>query len=286
MTSRMDKYQEKPTQSVKVMSRAQKNQQLYEKLYTNKVLTEFVEIENNNAFDLSDSTTVPNFSNRREAFQKSKQLFSNNTENEFTLQKPIEEEALASEEVKEKNYNINDILDTARKNRIEQGELDKRKQLKTVEYNILSDLSKEKLTEYKERKQKLSKDEEENLEELIHTITSNSLRKKIDDELLSDLLPSEESETIISNELSKEINYEYINQKAENQDSNMDTKEQKIDDSFYTKSMDLSEEDFDFSEEDESFLEDAKMGTSKKILITLFIILIIGIIGYVIYRFI
>lgn len=53
------------------------------------------------------------------------------------------------------------------------------------------------MAEYRENKKKMSKDEEENLEELIHTITSNSLRKKIDDELLSDLLPTEEDETII-----------------------------------------------------------------------------------------
>ena len=83
--------------------------------------------------------------------------------------------------------------------------------------------------------------------------------------MLSDLLPTEESETVISKELLEEINSENLNQ-TEKIDNNReeDTQNQKIDNSFYTKSMDLSEMDLDFSEEDESFLEDTKMSITKK----------------------
>lgn len=288
MTSRMDKYQNSSNQSIKVtQSRSQKNARLYQELYTNKVLTEFTEIENTNAIDLSNSS-IPDFTNRREKFQRNKQLFSENMEENTGFSKKYKSTISTTQEyAAEKNYNINDILDSARKNREFDEETDKKRHMKMLEYNILSDLNQEKLKEYQERKKQLSRDEEENLEELIHTITSNSLRKKIDDELLSDLLPTEESETVISKELLEEINSENLNQ-TEKIDNNReeDTQNQKIDNSFYTKSMDLSEMDLDFSEEDESFLEDTKMSITKKIIISLFILLIIGIISYVVYHFI
>lgn len=284
MTSRMDKYQDSTTQPVKVtQSRSQKNAGLYQELYTSKVLTEFTEIENNNAIDLSASS-MSNFTNRREQFQRNKQLFSENKDFSHKYDNKV---STIQEDITEKNYDINDILDTARKNRQCDEETDKKRHMKTIEYSILSDLNHEKLKEYQERKKKLSRDEEENLEELIHTITSNSLRKKIDDELLSDLLPTEESETVISKELLEEVNFEVLNQAEKVKDNREeDTQEQKIDNSFYTKSMDLSEMDLELNEEDESFLEDTKMSTTKKIIISLFVIFIIGIISYVVYHFI
>lgn len=283
MASRMDKYHSDSVQSIQ--SRSQKNGHLYEQLYTNKVFTEFSKVENNNAVEL-EQDSYNNSINRRESFQRRKVLYSNDE----GLKKSISLEKFETEnfdDPTEKNYNINDILDEARKNRTVPDELEKKRHLKTVEYNILSDLSQEKLKEYREKKQKLSKDEEENLEELIHTITSNSLRKKIDDELLSDLLPSSESETLISEQLLEEIgdairdddNYSVAN----------DTSEHQIDKSFYTRSMDLSVEDFDFDSEDEedhSFLEDTKMSISKKLIIVLFTLIVLSVIVYVIYRFI
>lgn len=286
MTSRMDKYKEDSIQPIKTtQSRFQKNARLYQELYTNKVLTEFTKIEN--AIDLSEPSISEFSNNRREVFQKSKQLFSRNIEtSEMPSLKQKEVENPIQEDISEKNYNINDILDEARKNRTFNSETDKKRHMKTIEYNILSDLNKEKLKEYQNKKQKLSKDEEENLEELIHTITSNSLRKKIDDELLADLLPTEESETIISKQLLEEMNTENSNYLEKNDSINDNTEEQKIDDSFYTKSMDLSEVDFDLNEEDDSFLEDTKMSIAKKILIASFILLIISAIIYVIYHFI
>ena len=207
----------------------------------------------------------------------------------------------------EKNYNINDILSEARKNRSLTSN-DEKKRLKTVEYSILSDLSKEKLAEYRENKKKMSKDEEENLEELIHTITSNSLRKKIDDELLSDLLPTEEDETIISKELlssiedtedialeKNKVNEDSDKENSDKEDSDKEdflkdtTNEMEIDCSFYTKSMDLSKEDFEIDDDDsddDSFLEESKMSTTKKIFLVCFIVLVIAIVGYIVYRFI
>lgn len=272
MASRMDKYHSPEDKKINT-SRYSKNEQLYEQLYTNRVITEFTNTKFDNVVDLSTLSTDKTV-NRREQYKKDKYLSQTNTipkVDSYQYLDPLKEK---EPDLAEKNYNINDILEEARKNRNIEDESEKRKRLRNVEYSILSDLSKEKLKEYHDnKKQKLTKEEEENLEDLIHTITSNSLRKKIDDELLSELLPTKELDTIISEEL------------ISSEDNDNDNREDGIDDSFYTKSMDLSTEDLEL-EEDRSFLEDKKMGIIPKILITLFVLAIIGIIIYIIYHFI
>lgn len=274
MVSRMDKYNsdtDKPAQS-----RFKKNGNLYENLYNNKIETEFSGIDSN----VVDLSTVTNSTNRRENYQRSRlSITDNNISNEDSISNKKE-----IDDPMDRNYNINDILNEARKKREDNNE--NKKQLKSVEYSIISDLSQEKLNEYREKKNKMSKDEEENLEELIHTITSNSLRKKIDDELLSDLLPSDEKETLVSKELLENVENELEKEKT---NINLEDTSDGIDRSFYTKSMDLSEEDFVKDEEDlddMSFIEDTKTSPTKVILIILFVIIIIDIIGYIIYKFI
>lgn len=296
MVSRMDKYHSGTNSSIQ--SRSKKNENLYEELYTNKVFTEFSDINHNNIFDL-DAISQKNEYTKREDYQKGK-ILSNSYEtipkkrNDFYTQN-----SMFSTDLEEKNYNINDILENAKKNRTTEDEFEQRHSLKNVEYNILSDLSQEKLKEYRDKKQKLSKDEEENLEELIHTITSNSLRKKIDNELLGDLLPETETETIISEQLVEQLNQSALDIKippvttpTDNQNNviqqPIEEDENKIDTSFYTRSMDLSEEDFDLEldqEEDHSFIELSNMTTVKKIVVVVFITLVLAIICYVIYRF-
>lgn len=283
MASRMDKYHSNDATSIQ--SRSSKNKHLYEELYTNKVFTEFTN-EPTNIVDLSNLHNTSSI-NRREQFQKSRLLNQDEETKKYSFDYL---ENTPKVDKREKNYNINDILEDARKNRKEEDELEKKRRIKSVEYSILSDLSQEKIKEYHDKKNKLTKDEEENLEELIHTITSNSLRKKIDDELLGDLLPTEESETIISKELLEKLdeaqssNVEEVD--SNQTDSDKEKEEDKIDNSFYTRSMDLSEEDFEFDEEDRSFIDEKGMGIVPKILIGLFIIAVIIIIVYVVYKFI
>jgi len=62
--------------------------------------------------------------------------------------------------------------------------------------------------------------------------------------------------------------------------------EKKFDDSFYTKSMELSREDFELEEEDYSFLDERKIGIFPKIMLTLLVLGVIGIIYYVVFKFI
>lgn len=285
MASRMDKYYKEQDNSTNLGSskrRISKNEQLYEQLYTNKVFTEFTNTNFDNVIDLSEDYSDDNI-NRREKYQKTKVFNDNNDINkkDYSFNINNTKEYL---DKKEKNYNINDILENARKNRNEDDEIEKNRRIKSVEYSILSDLSQEKIKENNENKQKkLTREEEDNLEELIHTITSNSLRKKIDDELLSDLLPSEESETVVSKELFDQL--EEIEEKTKEIKTDIE-EEKKFDDSFYTKSMELAREDFELEDEDYSFLDERKMGIFPKIMITLLVLGVIGIIFYVVFNFI
>ena len=292
MTSRMERYSN-PTRSVS--SRTAKNQQLYKELYSNKTYTEFMDIDHDNVVELNSSNEILN-NTRRSSLSRSKMAYA-------SISSPIQRRSdlginssyqKVLEEDKEKSYNINDIMEMARKNRTDLDEEEKKRKIRSAEYSILTDLSQEKLKEYQERKEKgLSKDEEENLEELIHTITSNGLRKKIDDQLLTDLLADEDSDTFVSKKMLDEI------ENGSNDESAFETKEQientsdlekKLDSSFYTRSMDLKKEDLlvptkDNSEDDYLSFEDEKEGPLKVIVTIVLVLIVLAIVGYVFYKY-
>ncbi len=292
MTSRMERYSN-PTRSVS--SRTAKNQQLYKELYSNKTYTEFMDIDHDNVVELNSSNEILN-NTRRSSLSRSKMAYA-------SISSPMQRRSdlginssyqKVLEEDKEKSYNINDIMEMARKNRTDLDEEEKKRKIRSAEYSILTDLSQEKLKEYQERKEKgLSKDEEENLEELIHTITSNGLRKKIDDQLLTDLLADEDSDTFVSKKMLDEI------ENGSNDESAFETKEQientsdlekKLDSSFYTRSMDLKKEDLlvptkDNSEDDYLSFEDEKEGPLKVIVTIVLVLIVLAIVGYVFYKY-
>ena len=285
MPSRMDKYNEENLDNTTI-TRSQKNEDLYRDIYTNRRYTEIGNLEKDNVVDISDSFNRKSMT--RSDFQRKRVLYEDGfigNDTELTEFKPT---ALEEKE-KFRSYNVNDILEEARKNRTVDSEEEKKRKIKNVEYSILSDLSQEKLREYSEQKDKpLSKDEEENLEGLIHTITSNSLKKKIDDGLLTDLMPMTEEEPVISSEFLESLD---LNQKMD--DTKELTLETTLDDSFYTRSMDLKKEDIISTQElnkideevDESFKED-KIALWKVVITILSVVVIIGLVIYLITRFI
>jgi len=289
MPSRMDKYNQN---SRNISSRTTKNQQLYKELYSNKTYTEFTDIEKDNVIEINSIDNISSNnrrsdSNRTRMYYEAKQpdFKKNSLGINSSYQRLLDQD-------KEKTYNINDIMEFARKNRTNIGEEEKKRRIKSAEYSILSDLSQEKLKEYHDRKEKgLTKAEEENLEDLIHTITSKSLRKKIDDELLSDLLPQDESDTLISKNLLEEIEngkLDDIDDDTKEQIENTADLETGLDKSFYTRSMDLKREDLilksDEEEVDNSF-EDEKTNPVKVFIILLLILIVLGIIGFVLYKY-
>ena len=141
----------------------------------------------------------------------------------------------------------------------------------------------EKLKEETKLRQKPIENEEE-LEELIHTITSKELREEIDkresnentNTLLGDLMA-----TNVNEEVLKPIATKIENSKIEDDSKKIDKVKEKtialkdeIDKSFYTKSLDLSEEDFENDDEIET--KPSKLLSFLKFILSLALILAVG----------
>lgn len=156
-----------------------------------------------------------------------------------------------------KVFDVNSILEEAKKNRTEVDELEKKRKLKNDEYNVLTNLNKKYITQ----KDKMNKElEEEGLQELINTITSNTLTNDIkNQELFSDLMPTS-------------TNIELDKTKTEEMEDINKTTDGHLVNSFYTRSMDLSEQDFEMSEE---FVD---RGNKKRVILIIIVILVLLII--------
>lgn len=293
MPSRMDRYYENSEfDPVASGGRTSKNSQLYKELYNNKIYTEFTDIDKEDVINLGSPINSLNNNGSRNTSNRISNFYSNNINTGETKSNNVTYRKILEEDNKDKVYNINDAIEIAKKNRTLEDEEEKKRRLKSVEYSILSDLSQEKLKEYHDKKEKgISKDEEENLEELIHTITSNSLRKKIDDELLKDLMPEDENETIISEEMLDEIKE---NSKIEDTNKIETTSEleKNIDKSFYTRSMDLKKEDLIFEKDeteddlDISFMDKKEKSIGRTIAIIMLVLLVVGLLIFILHRFV
>ena len=266
MTSRMDRHDANKNTS---SSRLSKNKELYENLYTNSSYTEFTGIKSSNVIDLTSSENKK--TSRREDYQRKREFahtLGNDEDSDFKYSRYSYNQII---EPSMKDYDINIVLENAKKNRSDVDELEKKRKLRTTEYNILADLTEEKLKEHKEKKKEvLSEEEKEELEELIHTITSNTMRQEIDDELLSGLMPTKLDETIIFQDLSEQVMLEdsVDVDVSDSNDGNDDTETtmSKLDDSFYTKSMDLSDQDLipSYDDGDDEIDDSFKDTTNKK----------------------
>ncbi len=312
MASRMERYTSKKTDAL--ASRALKNRRMYEDLYTNATYTTFSSIEPSvNVIDLSD-VPVKNTS-RREAYQKTRGAvtFGKEEEREIRDYESIYPKAESVET--ERNFDINQILEEAKKNREDEDELERKRKLKTTEYNILAELNEEKMKEYQKNKDVLSKEEEKNLEELIHTITSKTMAHDVNEilerekkerknkesdngSLLDDLMPTKLDETIVRGEILEEIkdpvnisiNAEDLksiealrNSEESGEFEKLENSQTILDKSFYTRSMDLSKEDL--MGEEESLYREDKRSAIGRIFFTLLILCLIAGIVFVVWQY-
>ena len=186
---------------------------------------------------------------------------------------------------------------------------------KNTNYNILASLNPEELEKYRKEKVERTKPDEEELRSLIDTITSKTLAGEIDQatsvDLLSDLMatnimdrvekpePDSDKSTDDDDEidedtfeetgeieerlsLSKEIldkdQIEKVNKLKEDKGSGSIMDESDTD--FYTRSMDLSDKDFEMDDE----FKEKKLPTAVKIILIILIIAVIAIAGYFIYK--
>ena len=303
---RMDRYKEEDINVTS--SRKEKNAELYKEMNDNVKYANLTDVTDSNAYDI---TPENNQKNTRENYHKLKKYTDVNSE-------PKEKKELARvkklyDENENKIYDINQVLEEARKNSLNAEEESKRK-LKNTNYNILASLNKEELEKYRKEKEARSiKPTEEEVSGLIDTINtktaSGEMNKETSIDLLSDLLATqaidrveiekeEKEEKIVESKyqtekettekeitveiekpFAKSISEEEIKEVKEK--ANKKKKESimdKADTDFYTRSMDLSDKDFSMADD---FTETESNGFIKFIIISILLALLV--IGYIIY---
>lgn len=274
MASRMERYESDELKEKK-MSRTEKHKNLYQDFYTKAVFKEIDRIPMDEVEDRAvDLNQMKLEKTSREKYHKMKEI----EDYIAPEKKPLEDLShLLRQEEEPKVYDINSVLEQAKKNRLEKDELEQRRKLKNTDYNILASIKPEQLDKIEENK---GQKKEEQLQELIDSLTGpNEKEEELSDEdLLSELLPSFEHETIISEELSKEI------LEKEKDEEKKQEKEEKpvMDESFYTRSMDLSDQDFDADPADEEFIdkENPMLAFLKVFVAVLIVVAIVVVVFY------
>ncbi len=305
---RMDRYSENTNTSGS--SRISKNQELYQNFSTNSIYTNITDVTNANAYEINNNRTSHT---TREEYQNLRKF--QDVEPLPRSKKELEDVNYLYQRKENKVYDINSVLEEARKNK-EKDALEEKRKLKNNAYNILSGKNKEALEKYREEKKKrLTTPEEEEIRELIDTIASKTLAGEIDKatsvDLLSDLMATnvldkvdpqkvdeptitevvEVTEEVVSDEdkideklsLSKEIlDNEQVKKLNDTATGNLSIKEQfeKKDDDFYTRSMDLSDKDFNLTDD----FKDKPLPVIVKILIFLLVIAVVAATVYFIHQ--
>lgn len=223
LTSRMERYY-KPTN--RTSKRSERNQDLYREIYEDGEYSNIegiATIEKSNEVDI---TKIKNMLKNREQYQKQRQFRQ-------MIKEPIvtQREDIPTLEA-EKNYDIRDILDKAKNSKKVE---EKYHRLDNTGYNILKNLKEKSKT----------KDYEQNeLRELIDTITNNSeLNQLATRELSLDMFDDLKSEdnTLVENKDSIRALLEEAKQEelAKNEERG------EMDKSFYTSSLNFGDDDFE-----------------------------------------
>ena len=302
---RMDRYQ---NDEYEKESRLDKNQDLYQNISSNAIYTNITDVTNANAYELGDSGRESR--TRREQYQQMQRYQPQETTHK--TKKELDDFNYLYQQKENKVYDINSVLEQARKNRNEIEKKEEKHKLKNNSYNILTSLNKEELEKYREeRKKRINSKEEEEIRELIDTIASKTLAGEIDKatsvDLLSDLMATNildkvegaKEETVeaeqstveekILEEVKEEPKEEVKTQILEKEEIKTVKEEvEQVDNTplpgkdpdFYTRSMDLSDKDFDLEEE----FKDKPISLFLKIVLIILILAVIAVAGYFIYQ--
>ena len=297
---RMDRYKNEET----TISREQNNQELYQNIGRNSRIANFSDVVNANAYDISSPKKQ---ANTREDYQKYKEY---NNETISREKKELDNFNQVYNVENNKVYDINDVLEKARKNR-EPKEEPMRK-LQKEDLNILVKGSKEEIEKLKEAiKKKVIRPDDPEVKEMIDTIYSKTIAGELDKDtgvmLLSDLMATSvmdrvdnEKETELQEEKKEQV--EKVEEKQEGQEEKVEesvilkkedvekvaeiknVEEQKImaqaDTDFYSRSMDLSDKDFDIDTE----FQEASMPIIAKIIIILLVLVALAAVGYFVWK--
>ncbi len=258
MASRMDRYVDKSKPRIN-SSRSRRNQELYSNIGKNTKYTNFTDISKVDAIDLN--VAKQNY-RTREGYHQYKDY------SEFApppkVKKELDDFNYLYQDHENRVYDINKVLRQARDSRSEYDELDKKRKLKNTNYNILASLNPEELEKYRKEKDGKIQPDEEELRDLIDTITSKTLKGEIDQatsvDLLSELMTSNLEDQLPSSDAKLNISKDILDKETIKKAEQLKPKEKKqeetaellkdMDKSFYTRSMDLSDKDFNFYDED------------------------------------
>ena len=278
MERRSDKYTDEEIKS-ETRSRVNKNKLLYDDINNGKIdFDEIHTISTSAEINLS-SINMDNL--KRSDYQKVKDfkdLIGNDDKQEIVEQK---------EEVKKKNFDINKVLEEAKKNR-KKDELEDKRNLKDEDRDVLNNLNKKYL-----HQKGFTEEDNEELKELIDTITSKTMIDDVKDEEEKDLL-SELLATTIDIKLESELSQEEINSIA---DKNIDgIKDDDNTNSFYSRSLELSKEELEEDDKEDNenddttetnvldYDKDGDHSTAKIVFVVLIVLIILLITTYIVLK--
>ncbi len=259
METRIDKYNESRS-----MSRVAKNSDLYKEI-------------NDSALDnfsvRSNATVIGNQEKEIDVEQIKKILDKryNSAPKRKSIRIEPQEEVSRISVDDTKEYDLTKVLEKAKDEKVETYEEIRAKKLRNTQYDILNNLN----LDVKEDTEEKKIDPEENLMNLINTITINEAKKKesvkedIDPlDILTDL--KGEDNTQVYDSITSVTT---ITEVKENKD-----KEEVIDNSFYTDNLFKKK---DFEDDSNDFVDEEKLGIGIKILIAL--VIIVFVVGLVLF---
>ncbi len=289
MPSRMDRYKD---ENNKTYSRSDRNQELYQNIGNNTRYTSITDVTNANAIDLDNAKKR---ANTREGYHQIKEYNTNVSVPK--VKKELDDFNQLYKTRENRIYDVNRVLEEARKNRLEEDDKEEKRKLKNSSYNIITSLNPDELEKYrKEKLNRVYRPDDDELKELINTITSKTLAGEIDQatsvNLLSDLMATnildkvekpENNEDELSQEVLNKEQLEKVNEEAnklkEEEKEKLDDNLKDADTDFYTRSMDLSDKDFVMDDE----FKEKSMPTFLKIILVLIVLIALIASGYYIW---
>lgn len=264
MASRMERFHNADNV---VSKRVQRNKDLYKHIYDDETYSNIEGVFETNSNTVNINKLKETLEKHEKQNNEKKQLVKRDINLDI---KTYEEE----EEYNEENYDINNMLNKAKEEKVED-EIDRYRSLKIEEYELLKKIKE------KNKKFNIREKDQEIKDELMNTrqLTKEELEQIEDSELCIDLFEDLQNNSI-GGESEKSIK-ELIEEAKEDEDDY----EEKQDESFNTASLKISKKDFDDTLE----LDKIKVVKKKnKFIIFIYILLILLLvagIGYAGYQF-
>ena len=216
MNSRMDKYTETPI----LKTRTEKNKSLYEQIKTSDI----------DKFDITSNATVIGEDINKIDIDKVKDMLDKRYRDEYNKRtfkvREEENDDIDTKDVDTKEYDINAILEKAKKTQNVDYEKERLKKVHDTQYDILKKLNIE------ENSQEIMEDTEENIVNLMNTITQlemkNSKKESVGNttalDLLSDLSDNDTNTIYKTMELDKENISQKTKENLDEEDLNIEDK--------------------------------------------------------------